>query len=60
MAHKSISNIILNNTIIIVVHHNDLIPNTTELDGVSNVKLVALTWLEVVILVVAHVSHDQP
>ena len=42
------------------MHHDDFVPYAAELDGVTDFKLVALTGLEVVILIITHVSHDEP
>ena len=42
------------------MHHDDLVPYAAKLNCVADFKLVALPRLKVVILIIAHVSHDEP
>lgn len=42
------------------MHHDDFIPYSAKLNSVTDLKLVALSRLKVVILIVTHVSHDEP
>ena len=42
------------------MHHDDFVAYAAKLDGVTDLKFVALTRLKVVILIITHVSHDEP
>ena len=46
--------------ILLVLHHNDFISDPSKFDSVSELKLVPFTLLEIMVLIVGHVSHDQP
>ena len=45
---------------LLTVHHNNFVADSTELYSVADLQFVALAGLEVVVLVVAHVAHDEP
>ena len=57
---KSIEERILLPSVFFILHHDDLVSNSTELNGVPELKLVSFFGLIIDFLVSLHVSQNHP